>query len=149
MTEIDKLRQALKRFSGNPQYRKFIKTINTTGRGTGQFLYWQEKLWKRFTGDYPEFSNYRYKDLEDAFKLCHLHLVELQSDEVPAHYQRQRPPREYSRARDLSFPFANQVHFGDVTAKPKPHRRAVLFCAACRKELLRWNSRRKEKFGLE
>jgi len=148
-TETEKLRNSLRRFAGNPQYRKFIKTMTTTGRGTGKFLYWQEKLWKRFMEEYPEFASLKYKELETAMNLCHLHLVELQHDEVEAHYNRSRLPRDYKKARDLNFPYANKVYFGDVTAKPKLPRRKVLFCGECRKELIRWNARRRDKFGLE
>ena len=147
--EVEKLRETLRRFAGNPQYRKFVRTMTTTGKGTGKFLYWQEKLWSRFSEENPEFADLKYGDLEDALNLCHVHLLELMEDEVRARYSRQDYPQGYLKARDIGFPYANMVSFGDPNAKPKTQIRKVTYCDECRKELTRWNARRKEKFGLE
>lgn len=147
--DVEQFRENLRRFAGNPQYRKFVRTMATTGRGTGKFLYWQEKLWTRFTEEYPEFAELKYKDLEEALNLCYVHLEELQEDTVKAQYGRWKFPSDYVRSRDINFPYANKLFFGDLNAKPKSHIRTVTFCEECRKELIRWNARRKEKFGLE
>lgn len=147
--EVEKFREALRRFAGNPQYRKFVRTMTTKVKGTGKLLYWQEKLWKRFSEEYPEFADYVPQQLEEALNLCHLHLLDLKQENVKAYYVRQTYPTDYIKSRDLRFPYGNMVFFGDSNAKPKTPHRNVAFCEECRKELIRWNARRKDKFGLE
>lgn len=136
-------------FCGSEQYARFLLVTNTRAIYKGRLLHWQDKLWRDFCDQYPEYSHLEQANLLKLFRICHIHDHPMLDDEVPAIYGYWHFPQDYLNAREQLFPLANMMHCGDSVELQQPASRQVQYCPACRDALIAWNADRTQKVGIQ
>jgi hypothetical protein len=136
---------AFRGFVPDDRFRKFVRTLNTTGRSKRRLLAWQDALWKQFAATRTDAPR-SFDEIADALRVCPVHLVRMSPEEVPIAYGLWHFSPEQVRALQDTFPFANYMVFGPDWHEPQATD-VVPVCPACRQALDEWNARRKHPFG--
>jgi hypothetical protein len=125
-------------FCGPERFRKFVLQLHRECRSKGRLLFWQEQLWAEFAATEPGEIPFSVEGIAEALRLCPVHELPLESEEVPIVYGLVRFPPGYVQAREERFPFANEVAYGGCCVGPE-ERATVLLCEGCRREQRRPN----------
>ena len=102
MADARELRESLKAFLGEVQYRKFVKQ----GLRQGRLMYWQERTWEAFASEHPHFAN-SVGELMEALRVCYLHEDDLLRQTVEVIKYNVYLDRAYEKARSELFPNAS------------------------------------------
>ena len=139
MANLDASRIAFKSFLGDELYNTFIEKGYDRH---GELRYWQQKEWERFIAVHPEFA-ISPGDLALAFRVCHLHGIELLRDSSMT-YSDDFPnlSDEYVKARNQHFPHAA---VDCVEGRPPDcdlEGMEVWYCPSCREAFAKWEELR-------
>lgn len=78
-------------------YKHFVQTCNTTSREKERLTFQQEKLWQSFVDTHDEYAGLCFRDIIDAFYVCHVHGLPLSRGEVPIC----KDVWDFTRAKDI------------------------------------------------
>jgi hypothetical protein len=81
MTDPSTIRELLRRFLGDMQYRKFVANVPRTHEGT-RLLFWQERELEKFQAASPSIQM-TFSDVVAIFRICQLHGCELRQTRIP------------------------------------------------------------------
>ncbi|MDB5343991.1 MAG: hypothetical protein JWP89_2368 [Schlesneria sp.] len=81
---FEELRQQFRIFvSDDVLFRKFVEFCNAKARQSGRLAFWQAELWNSFVAKNREAAVFADAAILEAFHVCHIHMLPLQSVEIP------------------------------------------------------------------
>ena len=132
----DDLRNALRSFLGDEQFRKFVEQ----GLYSGRLRYWQETAWAEFLGSRPE-MRVDLDELASSLQVCHLHGDELCPDTVTVFHGCVDFVQSYCEVRNRLFPRA-ALDIVSTEGSPFPSDTfTVWYCPTCRRAYTDWHSK--------
>jgi hypothetical protein len=131
VADARELREALKAFLGEVQFRKFVKQ----GFRQGRLMYWQERSWEAFVSEHPHYA-ISVGELTEALRVCHLHGDDLLRQTVEVIKYDVYLDRAYEKARSELFPNAS-LEF--IMAGPSSGNTVERwFCTRCEQVKRQW-----------
>jgi hypothetical protein len=127
-------------FCGRERFRRFVLQLIRGCRRKGRLMFWQEELWAAFAEIQPDGIPLSFEAISEALRVCPVHDQPLRSEDVPIVYGLIHFTQGHVQAREMWFPFANEVAYDGCCVGPQ-QRATVLFCDACRQESLVWHGR--------